>query len=120
MKTKKSILEMARGAITERVDYEMSRVIENILDFNTKATDKRKITVTLEFSPDDDRTNIGVKVIAKSTLAPTTATRTSLYVCGDESGEFNVVEMVPQIPGQQAMGGGEQEAPATLKLIKFA
>lgn len=31
MKTEKSILEMARGAITERVDYEMSRVIENSL-----------------------------------------------------------------------------------------
>ena len=33
-----SILEMARGAITERVDYVVGRVIENILDPNTKAT----------------------------------------------------------------------------------
>ena len=28
----KSILEMARGAVTERVDYEMGRVLENIQD----------------------------------------------------------------------------------------
>lgn len=120
MDTKKSIMEMGRGAFTERVDYEMAKVIENILDANTKATAKRKITVTLEFSPDDDRENISVNVTAKSTLAPTNAARTNLFVCGNEIGEVAVVEMVPQVPGQQTMDGGEQEAPATLKVIKFA
>ena len=34
MKEKK-ILEMARGALMERADYELSRVVENILDVNT-------------------------------------------------------------------------------------
>ena len=42
---KKSILEMSMGAILERVDYEMGKVIDNILDPNTKPTGKRKITV---------------------------------------------------------------------------
>lgn len=41
----KSIVQMARGAIEERIDLEMSRVLENILDYNTKATAKRKLTV---------------------------------------------------------------------------
>ena len=45
---KKSILEMSMGAILERVDYEMGKVMDNILDPNTKATAKRKISVTLE------------------------------------------------------------------------
>ena len=31
----KSVLEMARGAIAERADYEMARIIENIMDVNT-------------------------------------------------------------------------------------
>lgn len=44
---KKSILEMSMGAILERVDYEMGKVMDNILDPNTKATAKRKISVTL-------------------------------------------------------------------------
>lgn len=48
---KKSILEMSMGAILERVDYEMGKVMDNILDPNTKATAKRKISVTLELSP---------------------------------------------------------------------
>lgn len=30
--TTKSILQMARGAITERADYEMARIIGNIMD----------------------------------------------------------------------------------------
>lgn len=41
-----SIMQMARGAFEERVDYEMDKVIQNILDLNTKATAKRKITLT--------------------------------------------------------------------------
>ena len=32
---KRSIIDMARGAIKERADYEMTRVVENILDPNT-------------------------------------------------------------------------------------
>lgn len=35
-----SIMSMARGAFEERVDYEMDKVIQNILDPNTKATAK--------------------------------------------------------------------------------
>ena len=39
-----SILSMAQGAIEEKVDYEVSRVIDNILDLNTDPKAKRKIT----------------------------------------------------------------------------
>ena len=66
-----SIMSMARGAFEERVDYEMDKVIQNILDPNTKATAKRKITLTIELTPDDERRTIGVQVTAKSTLAAT-------------------------------------------------
>lgn len=48
-----SIMSMARGAFEERVDYEMDKVIQNILDPNTKATAKRKITLTIELTPDE-------------------------------------------------------------------
>ena len=64
-----SIMRMARGAFEERVDYEMDKVIQNILDPNTKATAKRKITLTIELTPDDERRQIQVSVTAKSTLA---------------------------------------------------
>ena len=41
---KNSLLDMASGAIKERVDYDVNKVIDNILDINTKAKAKRKIT----------------------------------------------------------------------------
>ena len=35
------------------------------------------------------------------------------------STQKSVLEMAPQIPGQFGMDGKEQEAPSTLKLLKF-
>ena len=113
---KRSIIDMARGAIKERADYEMTRVVENILDPNTSATVARKITITLTLKSDDTRQNIAVSCVAKSTLAATNPVTTSLYVADEES----IVEMVPQIPGQLAVDAGEQEAPPMLKLIHTA
>lgn len=85
---KKSILEMSMGAILERVDYEMGKVMDNILDPNTKATAKRKISVTLELIP--------------------------------STGELLVAEMVPQVPGQLALDGEEQDHPKILKFKRQA
>lgn len=112
---KKSILQMSRGAIMERADYEMSRLISNILDANTSAVAKRKLTITLELKPDDSRQNITVSCTAKSTLAATNPVTTMLYVADGEQ----IIEATPQIPGQYAMDGGEQEVPPVLKLVKF-
>ena len=66
-----SIMSMARGAFEERVDYEMDKVIQNILDPNTKATAKRKITLTIELTPDDERPS------PRLSMSPLTATASS-------------------------------------------
>lgn len=118
---KKSILEMARGSFLEQVDYEMAKVIDNILDPNTKATGKRKITVTMELIPDDSRRQIGVSFSTKLALVAANPLTTSLYVLGgSDTGEMCVVEMIPQIPGQLELNGAEQERPPQLKIIKIA
>ena len=117
---KDSIMRMARGAFEERVDYEMSRVIENILDPNTKATAKRKITLTIELTPDDTRRRIQVSTATKSALAPTNPVSTSLCITNNDNGEMVVAEMVPQIPGQIGLDGSQQENPKLLKLLQTA
>ena len=114
---KKSILEMSMGAILERVDYEMGKVIDNILDPNTKPTGKRKITVSLELIPSADRRTITVLTTAKATLVPTDPVTTSLYITNQPTtGEMVVAEMVPQVPGQTALDGTEQAQP---KILNF-
>ena len=114
---RESILRMAAGAIEEKVDYEVSRVIENILDPNTKPDAKRKITITLELSPDSERKHISLMANVKSTLCPAVPSSTSMAITTDGNGELAVVELTPHIPGQIDMDGGVQEQPKILKLV---
>lgn len=114
--TRSSILQMAKGAVQERVDYEVSRVVDNILDPNTEATAKRKITLTIELKPDPDRQVITMNATAKSTLAATKPIGTALAITADAKGKMMIAEMTPQIPGQMAMDGSVQEAPKILKI----
>ena len=76
----KSILEMGRGAIMERADYEMRAMIRNILDPNTSAKAARKLNITLTFKPGDDRQTIVVECVAKSCCTCWTKTRSSKWL----------------------------------------
>jgi hypothetical protein len=115
---KKSILAMAGGGIMERVDYEMTKLVENILDPNTKATAPRTLTLTIKIIPDDQRQVMAVQTVAKSTLATTNPIVTAMYLTQDENNQPCAVEMTKQNPGQIRLDGSEQEPPALLRLVK--
>nr|DAG72663.1 MAG TPA: hypothetical protein [Caudoviricetes sp.] len=118
---KKSILEMSMGAILERVDYEMGKIVENIMDVNTKADARRKLQVTLVLTPSADRQTITVNTTAKCTLVPTEPVTTNLCITTQPSTrELMVAEMVPNVPGQMYFDGREQEQPKILKLRRNA
>ncbi|MBP3249365.1 MAG: hypothetical protein IJ170_02165 [Ruminococcus sp.] len=113
----KSILEMAQGAIMEQVDAEVGKIVDNILDLNTEPKKKRTLTLTVDFTPSSDRTQVAITATAKSKLLPNNAVQTTLYVGADAAtGEIQAVEMVPQIPGQQSFDGDVQEEPRILKI----
>ena len=101
-----SLLEMARGAILERVDYEAARVAENIEDPNTDFKAKRKIQITLTFKASADRETVQMETEVKTTLAPMMPVSTSLYMVRDDQGDPMIVEAVRQTPGQLDMDGG--------------
>ena len=111
---------MASGAIQERVDYEMSKIIDNILDPNTNPNGKRKLNLVIEFVPDSERQIVSVRTTAKSTLCPTNPVSTSLWITGDTQGDVTAVEMVPNIPGQIDVFGNEQAPAPVLKIVKNA
>ena len=50
-KMTKSILEMCNGAFQERADYEMRKLIDNIIDPNTDPVAKRSITIKIDLKP---------------------------------------------------------------------
>jgi len=114
----KSVLEMARGAIMERADYEMVKIMDNIVDANTAPNKKRVLTLTLEITPDVERKNLSMKCIAKSKLEPTNPVSTALYLSTDEQGELSVVELTPHAPGQLDLYGDQMPNPVKLKLVQ--
>lgn len=112
----KSFMDMANGGFKERVDYEMPAIIRNILDPNTPTKFKRKLTIAVEFVVNDTRQNIAANFVVKSTLAPAKPLTTFMYVADERT----IVEMAPQIPGQQSMDGVEQGPAPILKLVQNA
>lgn len=117
MNEAKSILEMAQGAITEQVNAEVGKIVDNILDVNTEAKKKRQLVITVDFLPSGDRSQVAITATAKSKLLPNNAIQTTLFVGADSStGEIQAVEMVPQIPGQQSFDGDMQEEPKILRI----
>jgi hypothetical protein len=112
-----SILHMARGAISERVDYEMGKVLDNISDPNTEANKPRVIALKLTFLPSPDRSLIQVKAEAQVKLQPTTAVQTTLGSTHDPStGEMRIVEMTANDPGQRLLFGDDEE-PKVLRVV---
>lgn len=96
--------EFANGAFTEQINREMEAVAKNIQDPNTDATAKRRITVVIEFKPNEARNFVMTGVQAKSTLAPPLGAVTALSIGKDlRTGKVEAVEVGNQIPGQMSI-----------------
>lgn len=117
---KKSFLEIGRGAMLERFDYELEKAVDNILDPNTPASKPRKITLTLTLKPNSERNTIGHDVVVKSTLQPTNPISGSTAIMPDKDGVVSLVEMVPQVPGQMSVDGSEQTQPDVIQFRRNA
>lgn len=117
----KSILEMGRGSFMEIADYGMAKLLDDIMDPNTQATSPRTLTITLKFTPNEKRSQITVECTPKLSFGKMLPLGTTLHALPDKNtGEMLIVEATPQIPGQMAFDGGEQERPVQLKIIKTA
>ena len=114
---KASILEMARGAIMEQVDGEISKIVDNIVDLNTDPKKKRQLVLTIDFTPSADRRLVSVSASAKCKLQAVNAIQTSLYVGVDgKTGEVAVTEMTPNVAGQVGFNGEEEPEPVVLRM----
>lgn len=102
----------ASGAFTEQINRELEKVAQNIQDPNTDATAKRKITVIIEFKPNEARNFVTAGVQAKSTLAPALGAVTAMSMGKDiTTGRVEAREIGNQIPGQISI---EEAAPETV------
>lgn len=71
---------LGQGAAIEKFEDELNRVLENILDPNTKPTVTRSVTLTVTVKPDEDRSFANTLIEVKSKLAPSRAVGTAIYI----------------------------------------
>lgn len=91
---------LADGGIQEKVDLEMKKVFENIHDLNTEPKSKRKVTITLELTPDENREVITISSSVKSNLAPLTDVTTTILTGRNVDGRVEAKELKSRTKGQ--------------------
>ncbi|MEH7122090.1 replication terminator protein [Bacillus sp. JJ1773] len=90
----------ADGALSERANVELQKILENIADPNTDAKVKRNLTLTITLSADDKRDVILTSVVAKSKLAPAKKIETKLIMDMDNKGKITGAELKSGAKGQ--------------------
>ena len=99
-----NILQLAQGAVQEKLDREFEKVFENIQDPNVKATAKRTITLKIDLVPDDVRQVVKTNVTATSKLAPTDPVTTTILTGKDlTTNKIEARELQSGVPGQTYM-----------------
>lgn len=108
---------MGLGAVQEKFEDEMKKVIENVLDPNTDAKTLRGITINVKIKPNpENREACSMEVVVSSKLAPTKTLESILMVGMSTTGEVNAIESVPQ-QGNLFPETEEENAPRKLHQI---
>ena len=97
--------DFAGGAVAERIGSAIQRVYENIANPNMDAEKARKLTIELTFKPDkNDRTDVDVTAIVKTSLQPEKAISSRMTVESDGRGTLQGDEW-----RREAVNGEEAE-----------
>ncbi|HEL1645542.1 TPA: hypothetical protein TXL48_002180 [Streptococcus suis] len=90
---------LGEGGLQEKVDKELEKVFDNILDPNTDSKVARKLVITLTMKADDSREVISTSMDVKSTLAPQLGVAT-VVLAGRKDGKIHANELKSSAPGQ--------------------
>lgn len=102
-KLMKKIIDLntfANGALAEKVNIELQKVLENIADPNTDHKKARKVTVTMTLKANERRNLANVLVDAKSALSPSVGVESELIIDFTPDGSITGAELKSGIPGQ--------------------
>lgn len=101
---------LAGGAVQQKFNRELTKVIENMKDPNTSYSASRSINIKLTFKQGEMRDDAHVDIAVTSKLAGVINASTSFALGQNlENGEVEVREYGKQIPGQMSI---EDASPA--------
>jgi hypothetical protein len=95
-----NISELADGAVQEKIDKEVRKIVQNILDVNTNFKPSRKLIIDVEFSSDSTRQVIETNVTVKSKIQPQESVSTLMMAGRDDAGYIQAAELKSSAPGQ--------------------
>ena len=99
--------EIAGGALQEKANAAMQKVLANMQDPNTPWKNKRQITIKISFSQNEDRDDSTVEVSVDTKLAPVSPVVTRMAIGRDlATGETYAQEYGKQIRGQMSLDLG--------------
>lgn len=112
-----SVLDFASGAMTERINYELVKVMENIKNPNTDEK-PRRITVEIDITPINNRQAVSMKTTVKKKLRPTSSVQTQMAI-QNADGLLAAYELTGIPDGQKDLFGEvHQQKYITLKKEK--
>lgn len=81
-----SLVNLKDGAAIELFDFELQKVLDNIMDPNTKAEAVREVTLKIKIKPDKERGFGPVEIHATSKMAPIAPVMTQVFFGQDRDG----------------------------------
>lgn len=98
--SKISLADLAEGAVEERFNQELQKVLSNIADPNTDPKKARKITVTVTLKANEKRDIVSTTIDAKSNVTPAYAISTMIVLGQDNNGRVVGQELKSGAKGQ--------------------
>jgi uncharacterized protein YuzE len=95
-----NLTEFADGAVAERVNIELQKVLENLTDPNTDPKKVRTVTVKISMKGDEKRDLANVTVTASTKLAPAKDIETKIVLDIDGKGKVVGQELKSGVKGQ--------------------
>ncbi|WP_281885620.1 replication terminator protein [Paenibacillus sp. YYML68] len=108
-----SINDIAGGGLAEKLNIELRKVAENVLDPNTKASASRTVTLSIKITPNETRQMASAEINVKSSLAPSKGIPTSFVFDFDREGKAVMKELLTRDPNQLIVNNDGDVADAT-------
>lgn len=90
-----NVATLSGGALIERIQDEIIKIIANITDPNTPAKKARTVTMKITIKPNEQRNMAEVSVSTSSTLCAPTPIETGIYIgMNPKTGEVGASEMI--------------------------